>query len=164
MTNLLVRTQTPPVVDLNASQASKPAGGNEHDSQPPRVIVATEPAALRNAGRTAKTGSRKSYAYLALGDCRLSVAHAERERAAVGEPVFIPGDGTDASFGRPDYSGFVTRAARAPSTERCAAVGGSIREHHARLGTVYHGGPDRGPRGRAGARAHGNAEDPHPHR
>jgi hypothetical protein len=42
-----------------------------------------------------------SYAYLALGDFRFPVPHAERERAAVGEPVFIFifGDCTDASFG-----------------------------------------------------------------
>lgn len=40
-----------------------------------------------------------SYANLALGDFRFPVPYAERKRAAAGEPVFIPGDGTDASFG-----------------------------------------------------------------
>lgn len=40
-----------------------------------------------------------SYANLALGDFCFPVPYAERKRAAAGEPVFIPGDGTDASFG-----------------------------------------------------------------
>src|ERR1700674_4903028 len=48
-----------------------------------------------------------------------------------------------------------------------AAVGepGSIREHRARLGTVYtvyYDGPGGGPRRRARTRTDGNAEDPHP--
>ena len=46
-----------------------------------------------------KNESRLNYAYLALGDCRVSAPHAERKRASVGEPVFIPGGDADASFG-----------------------------------------------------------------
>ena len=93
-----------------------------------------------------------SYAYLALGNCCLSAAHAKRERAAVGKVVFVTRDGGYASFGRPAYSSFVERAARTAAIE-CDS---------ARLRTVYHDGPGRGPRDRAGARSHGNAEKPHP--
>jgi hypothetical protein len=37
---------------------------------------------------------------MALGDYRFIAAHVERERPAVGEPVFVPGDDADARIGR----------------------------------------------------------------
>jgi hypothetical protein len=64
------------------------------------TTTATEPL-FSKCWTKAKTKSRLSYAYLALGDFRFPATHAERERAAVGEPFFAPGDGAHASFGRP---------------------------------------------------------------
>lgn len=48
----------------------------------------------------AKTKSWLSYAYMALGDYDFIAAHVERERPAVGKPVFVPGDGADSRIGR----------------------------------------------------------------
>jgi hypothetical protein len=37
---------------------------------------------------------------MVLGDYRFIAAHVERERPAVGEPVFVPGNGADARIDR----------------------------------------------------------------
>jgi hypothetical protein len=37
---------------------------------------------------------------MSLGDYRFIAADVERERPAVGEPVFVTGDGADARIGR----------------------------------------------------------------
>src|ERR1700751_2182848 len=47
----------------------------------------------------AKTKSRLSYAYTALGDYHFIAAHVESECPAVGQPVFVPGGGADARIG-----------------------------------------------------------------
>ena len=51
------------------------------------------------------------------------------------------------------------RARRRSHRTRAQPVAAS---HRARIGTVCHDGRGRGSRNRAGARADGNAEDPHP--
>ena len=85
---------------------------------------------------------------MSLGGYHFIAAYAQRERAAVGGPVFASGDGADVRIGRAVWPGFLARAAQAATAER-AAAGSSIREHRARLGSVCHDGPGRGPRDRA---------------
>lgn len=110
----------------------------------------------------AKTKSRLSYAYMALGDYDFIAAHAERERPAVGEPGFFLGDGSYSRIGRAVYPGFLARAVRIAAGERCPATDCTIGEYRSRLAPVCHHGPGSGPRDRAGARSDGNAEDPYP--
>ena len=103
-----------------------------------------------------KTKARVSYAQMALGDYQFIAVHVERERAAVGDPVSAPRDsGADVRIGRAAQPGFAEFAAR-------AAVGSSVREHHACPGIVYYHRPGGGSNHRAGARSDGNAEEPHP--
>ena len=61
--------------------------------------TATEPL-LFEVLDDGQTKSRLSYAYMFVGDYRFIVAHVERKRPAVGEPVFVPADGADSRIGR----------------------------------------------------------------
>jgi hypothetical protein len=94
----------PPVADPSTTQAS-----NRRVTTP-----RARPPLNRRFSKVldkAKTKSRLSYAYLALGDYRFPPVPVKHERAADGKFNIVTRDGADTSVGRSGWPGFAARAA-----------------------------------------------------